>query len=77
MYTIKIHVLYPMRNPQQLDFLEKAISKFETLERKCTKVNKSKKRTRPICFDGMCWTLNVINNYYVIMNKNTMGILIF
>lgn len=49
--------------PQQLEFLQKAIITFENLKKK-TSTNKGKQETRPVCFDGMCWTLNAIIMLY-------------
>lgn len=49
--------------PQQLQFLEKARLTFETLEKMDVK-NKKSKTTRPLCFDGMCWTINSIIMLY-------------
>lgn len=45
--------------PQQLQFLQNAKIIFESLKKKCNS-NKSKEKNRPVCFDGMCWTLNSI-----------------
>jgi len=49
--------------PQQLQFLEKARSTFETLEKMDVK-NKKSKITRHLCFDGMCLTINAIIMLY-------------
>lgn len=49
--------------PQQLQFLEKAISTFETLVKMDVK-NKKSINSRPLCFDGMCWTLKSIIMLY-------------
>lgn len=58
--------------PQQLHFLKKSVAKFETLDRKCIGASKGKKKQniRPICFDGMCWTLNAIIMLYNEQKEN-------
>jgi len=49
--------------PQKLEFLQQAKLTFENLKKKQS-VIKTKKENRPICFDGMCWTLNAIMMLY-------------
>jgi len=52
------------KNPGQLEFLLEAKSWFESLEKISTDPNKPLRDTRPVCFDGMVWTLNAIIMLY-------------
>jgi len=52
------------KNPQQLELLFEAKVWFESLEKISTNPKKPLRDARPVCFDGMVWTLNTIIMLY-------------
>jgi hypothetical protein len=55
--------------PEQIEFLLKARTWFESLE-KVIDPKKPIKNTRPVCFDGMVWTINAISMIYEEQQNN-------